>query len=153
MKSFNKHEIAELFGCSDRQVTRWIEDGLIHKKDKRDFKISVKDVSDFLIMKEKIKVFGEDEHMSLDHEKCKLLREQSIAQKMKNLKMDGSLLDVDQVKTLLNKTIFSNKIELENLPNMLQNRLDLDTDQTKQINDIIKTMLTSFSEDILNDII
>ncbi len=146
--TFNRTEIANLFEVSDRTVDRWLLAGLTSEKgDDNQHIIKVKDVSEFLLKKQKDSFLVDDDGsmLDVDMERAKLCREQRVAQRYKNEKTNHDTVSRAQMNKLISTCIIQNKSHLEQLPYLVSNRLNLTDDQRDSITQVVKKLLNSFS--------
>ncbi len=139
-----------MFHVSEREVTRWLADGLPHSQTGKSFNISVYDTNAFLVERSKRKILmGDDgEMLDLNFEKAKLTREQTISQKYKNDLTEKTIIKKEEVTDLIKTCIVQNKQYITSLPALISNRLSLNSDQENTIESIINKMLTNFSTEV-----
>lgn len=148
--TYTKSTIAKMFHVSEREVTRWLADGLPHSQTGKSFNISVYDTNAFLVERSKRKILmGDDgEMLDLNFEKAKLTREQTISQKYKNDLTEKTIIKKEEVTDLIKTCIVQNKQYITSLPALISNRLSLNSDQENTIESIINKMLTNFSTEV-----
>jgi len=127
VRLYSKVEIAELFRCSEREITRWISDGLTATKVDGAYRIEVFNVHAYLLDKFKASLLVDEEGkvLDLELEKAKLARSQTAQIDLKIAERKEELISIVDIKLLVSQVILSSKAQIEKIPSRAASMLDL----------------------------